>query len=169
MESNRLTILMCPLNEYGHVNPCIGIAKVLQKRGHRIVCAIPREWKGELIKYGFEEQLFTDKSNINKRPSEDIQKFMLNNGVLNNIPLLEKMRLSLLRLYTEVKSKHHYYNFQIKLIINRVKPDLIVVDSWFTIMPAFAKGSYRWITYHSANPLSLFDNEQMPPPYSGNK
>ncbi len=44
--SKKLTILFSPLDGYGHVNACTGVAEALRDRGHRIVFAIDKSWKG---------------------------------------------------------------------------------------------------------------------------
>ena len=46
-----------PESAYGPTNNCIGIGKVLERRGHRIVFAAEASWKGKLEPLGFEENL----------------------------------------------------------------------------------------------------------------
>ena len=56
-----LTVLFIALDGYGHINACIGIAQQLARRGHRVVFAIERAWRGTAAKYeGIEEAEIVD-------------------------------------------------------------------------------------------------------------
>ena len=57
MADERLTIVFMPESAYGPTNNCIGIGKVLERRGHRVVFAAEASWKGKLEPLGFEEDL----------------------------------------------------------------------------------------------------------------
>ncbi len=57
MADERLTIVFMPESAYGPTNNCIGIGKVLERRGHRVVFAAEASWKGRLEPLGFEEDL----------------------------------------------------------------------------------------------------------------
>ena len=57
MADDRLTIVFMPESAYGPTNNCIGIGKVLEQRGHRVVFAAEASWKGKLEPLGFEEDL----------------------------------------------------------------------------------------------------------------
>ncbi len=48
MSEKSLTILFAPLDGWGHINACIGLAEVLLNRGHRVVFAIDISFKGKL-------------------------------------------------------------------------------------------------------------------------
>ena len=45
------------MNALGHINACLGLAQELKVRGHRVVWAIDRSFKGKLNAYDFEEEL----------------------------------------------------------------------------------------------------------------
>ena len=53
--ANKLTILFVPMNALGHLNPMIGFAQNLHPK-HRIIFAVSQRSKGQLKKYGFEEE-----------------------------------------------------------------------------------------------------------------
>jgi UDP:flavonoid glycosyltransferase YjiC (YdhE family) len=53
----RLTIVFMPESAYGPTNNCVGIGKILEERGHRVVFAAESSWKGKLEPLGFEEDL----------------------------------------------------------------------------------------------------------------
>ena len=40
----RLTIVFMPESAYGPTNNCIGIGKILEQRGHRVVFAAEASW-----------------------------------------------------------------------------------------------------------------------------
>ena len=46
-----------PESAYGPTNNCIGIGKILEGRGHRVVFAAEASWRGRLEPLGFEEDL----------------------------------------------------------------------------------------------------------------
>src|SRR6266542_465685 len=48
MAGERRTIVFMPESAYGPTNNCIGIGKVLERRGHRVVFAAEASWKGKL-------------------------------------------------------------------------------------------------------------------------
>ena len=56
MAGQRLTIVFMPESAYGPTNNCIGIGKVLERRGHRVVFAAEAS-RGKLEPLGFEEDL----------------------------------------------------------------------------------------------------------------
>ena len=51
------TIVFMPESAYGPTNNCIGIGKILEHRGHRVVFAAEASWAGRLEPLGFEEDL----------------------------------------------------------------------------------------------------------------
>src|SRR4026207_2596017 len=53
----RRSIVFMPESAYGPTNNCIGIGKVLERRGHRVVFAAEASWRGKLEPLGFEEDL----------------------------------------------------------------------------------------------------------------
>jgi UDP:flavonoid glycosyltransferase YjiC (YdhE family) len=57
MADSPLTIVFMPESAYGPTNNCIGIGKILERRGHRVVFAAEASWKGRLEPLGFEEDL----------------------------------------------------------------------------------------------------------------
>lgn len=57
MENRKLTILFCPMNALGHLNPLIGFGQFLVPK-HRVVFAVTPKSKGQLVKYGFEEEVY---------------------------------------------------------------------------------------------------------------
>src|SRR5262245_66588478 len=55
--ADPLTIVFMPESAYGPTNNCVGIGKILEHRGHRVVFAAEASWAGRLEPLGFEEDL----------------------------------------------------------------------------------------------------------------
>src|SRR5882672_3585165 len=77
MSKPKLTILFAPLDMFGHINTCIGIAEPLLARGHRVVFGITEAWRGKLAKYGFEEVFYT-KEELNSIDKDNPHKVRVN-------------------------------------------------------------------------------------------
>ena len=166
--TKKLTILFAPIDGFGHVNACIGVAEVLRDRGHRIVFIINKSWKGKLTKYGFEEELFTDPTRKeNENPAEFITDFLLDSGMLSPLSPLEKMK----RMWssgTNVMLNQIKENDPIiKLIVDKVKPDVIVIDH-AGCTPSLVNAGVPWVWLVSTNPLFAIWDDRTPPCGSGN-
>src|SRR5437879_1382568 len=94
MSNKKLTVLFCPLDAYGHVNPCIGVGEQLRDRGHRVIFAIDSSWKGRLEKYGFQEELINDpsKNEENKDSQKNSVNMLKQFGLLSPKSAIEKLR-----------------------------------------------------------------------------
>lgn len=57
MSASKLTILVAPSNEAGHINACIYEAKPFKARGHTVIFVIPETWRGKLAAHGFIEHV----------------------------------------------------------------------------------------------------------------
>lgn len=165
----RLTVLFAPIDAVGHVNSCTGIAEVLQRRGHRIVFAVSQHWSGKLKKYGFEEELFTDKD---ANPSIDPERHW--GSLLNKWELLvastaeETMKVWSTQAMPYLVRKVREYDDMAREVVNRVKPDLIIVDH-IICTPSYELCGIPWILSISTNPLLVVEDERTPPGSSGNK
>ncbi|RWS19856.1 glycosyl transferase-like protein, partial [Leptotrombidium deliense] len=71
----KLTILVVPLSGVGHSHSIFGISLALLHRGHKVVIATERSWKGKYNKYGLEECLFDERDN-SKQSVDDLASFM---------------------------------------------------------------------------------------------
>jgi len=120
------------------------------------------------LKYGFQEELLSDPSREN---DEEAAQFWVNffikyEKVLPLSPIeqftgfgCEAMELFCKQaLDTDPK---------IQEIIDRFRPDVIVVDSYVTT-PSIIKSGIPWVLVVSANPLAAIEDERTPPCFSGN-
>jgi len=165
--SKNLTIIFAPLDGFGHVNACTGVAEALRDRGHRIVFAIDQSWKGKLLKYGFEEELLLDP---NRKEDENPGEFWVNYLIKAHkiLPLspIEKVRAFGTESTIMMLDQAIDNDSRIREIIERIKPDVIVVDSYAST-PSILKSGIPWVSLISANPLVGITDEQTPPCYSG--
>jgi spore coat polysaccharide biosynthesis predicted glycosyltransferase SpsG len=165
--SNKLTILFAPLDGYGHVNACTGVAEALRDRGHKIVFAIDKSWKGKLLNYGFEEELYCDPSREeNEKAGEFWVNFFIKAEKVLPLPPIEHFK-GFGTESTELFINQALDNdSKMKEIIDRIKPDVIVVDSYVTT-PSILKSGIPWVLLVSANPLVGIQDERTPPCFSG--
>lgn len=161
--TKKLTILLIPLDAFGHVNPMIGVGQQLLERGHRIVFVLDKSWEGKLLKYGFEEEIYCigDPEQA-KRQSEEWLKLVVEYDFLKNVSPLEKMK-GFSRDKMLEKSK--VMSPIIKDIIDRVKPNIVIVDTMFMVPTAF-KGQ-KWVNLNPSNGMCNISSENQPPFGSG--
>ena len=162
----KLTIMFAPPDGVGHVNACIGIGEVLRDRGHRIVFAVCDIWKNKLTKYGFEEEICrVNESDGDVDPGSYWAELFNKGGMFGAKPPMEKMRnfnkLTANGLIQQIQSSDK----KMKEIVDRVKPDIIVIDG-FVWMPSLMNSGIPWVWSVSTNLLSIdhaIDFEQIPP------
>lgn len=58
----KLTILVVPCIETGHVNACLGELVALQNRGHQVIFVLDEQYKGHATKFGYEEYIYSQSS-----------------------------------------------------------------------------------------------------------
>ncbi|XP_054153075.1 NDP-glycosyltransferase YjiC-like [Oppia nitens] len=176
MTNKKLTILFESLDGVGHVNACIGLAQVLQKRGHRIVFAIEKTYKGKLSEFGFEEQIIDDnedkivKSKTQspiKRPGEDGAEKMLKSGIFSGKSSLEKLKLiQKSPLFAMMIEKAKKDNTMFAEVVDKLNPDVIIIDD-FIGRPALIHSGRPWVSVFSGSPLFSIDDDKTPPFGSG--
>ena len=130
----KLTILFAPIDAFSHFNVSIGIAERLRDRGHKIIFAIDRAWNGKLKKYGFiEELMIIPISSENNKPEEPGKMWadvLLNAGVFDEYSSLEKLKARVKPGIIETfMDKTKAFNPFYKEIVERVKPDIIIIDN----------------------------------------
>ena len=170
MSSSKLTVLFCPLDYHGHVNACHGLAEALRDRGHRVVFAIDKAFKGRLQAYGFDEELLSislsviglsDDSEVDSTTQCVTQlKDVFKEGTL---AMTEKFCVfGFENMSKLLKAKDSQY----KSILERVVPDLIVIDSYVG-SPTLTNSGIPWIWLYSAAPLMAWNSDSLPPPWAG--
>ena len=157
----RYTVLYMPIDAHGHVNACLGTAQVLRDRGHRIVFAVDYAWRDILTREGFEVELHGQENDKEFWP----QFFQKNAKYfrLSPIDTFEKFLVPIIKVMIDT---HIERDSQYREIINRIKPDIIVVDN-IVCSPAMINSGIPWVSQMSANPLLYLTDKRTPPAFSG--
>src|SRR5829696_7036097 len=167
MTVERLTIVFMPESAYGPTNNCIGIGKMLERRGHRVVFAAEASWRGKLEPLGFEEDL-VDLS----PPAEGDQDagqfwidFVAETAPEFRKPTIEQLATFIEPVWSSLIDGAVYCHEQLRAILDRAEPDVIVEDN-VNSFPALLTHGAPWVRIMSCNPLELKD-PALPPTFSG--
>ena len=154
----KLTILFCPMNALGHLHPLIGFGQLLIPK-HRVIFAVSQKSKGQLVKYGFEEQVYEVDDPFMNMDKDMFKKFNEEKDVFKEMSPIERfkdlVKEELFLKMAKVTNPH------VKEIVDRIKPDLVIVDSMF-ILPGAIK-DYPWISLFTPNPNAFLFDERAPP------
>jgi MGT family glycosyltransferase len=169
MSSDRLTIVFMPESAYGPTNNCIGIGKILEQRGHRVVFAAEASWKGKLEPLGFEEDLV----NLAPPPEDDAEQdagqfwtdFITETAPEFRKPTIEQLATFIEPVWSSLIDGATYCEPQLKEILERTRPDVIVEDN-VNCFPALLTHGTPWVRIMSCNPLEMKDPD-IPPVFSG--
>jgi MGT family glycosyltransferase len=163
----RLTIVFMPESAYGPTNNCIGIGKVLEQRGHRVVFAAEASWKGKLEPLGFEEDL------VDLAPPPEGEQdagqfwtdFITETAPEFRKPTIEQLSTFIEPVFASLIDGARYCEPQLKAILDRANPDVIVEDN-VNSFPALLTHGAPWVRIMSCNPLEMKD-PALPPTFSG--
>jgi MGT family glycosyltransferase len=169
MIADRLTIVFMPESAYGPTNNCIGIGKVLERRGHRVVFAAEASWKGKLEPLGFEEDLV----DLAPPPEGDAEQdagqfwtdFITETAPEFRKPTIEQLATFIEPVWASLIDGATYCEPQLREILDRAHPDAIVEDN-VNGFPALLTHGAPWVRIMSCNPLEMKD-PSLPPTFSG--
>ncbi|MER5650323.1 glycosyltransferase [Streptosporangium sp. NPDC002524] len=162
-----LTILFMPESAYGPTNNCIGIGDILRKRGHRVVFAAEASWKGKLTALGFEEDLvdLAPPSEEEQDAGQFWKDFIRDTAPEYRKSTLEQLETVTKPIWDALIDGAKYCEPQLKAIIERVEPDVIVEDNVITF-PALLTAGKPFVRIVSCNPLEV-RGEGVAPVFSG--
>ncbi|GAA0839252.1 glycosyltransferase [Streptosporangium amethystogenes subsp. fukuiense] len=162
-----LTILFMPESAYGPTNNCIGIGDILRKRGHRVVFAAEASWKGKLEALGFEEDLvdLAPPTEEEQDPGQFWKDFIRDTAPEYRKSTLEQLETVTKPIWEALIDGAKYCEPQLKEIIERVRPDVIVEDNVITF-PALLTAGKPFVRIVSCNPLEV-RGEGVAPVFSG--
>ncbi|XP_054158199.1 NDP-glycosyltransferase YjiC-like [Oppia nitens] len=187
MSNKKLNILVSVMEGVGHVNACIGLAQVLQKRGHRLTFIVDRAFRGQLAQYGFDEviiddigdkqtqqqsgqqsgQQFPQQTGENKKPGEEGAQMILKSGLMTGLSSVDKMKMMLnIPVLDTILEKARKSDKMYAKVVREVDPDLIILDE-FLGRPALVHSGKPWVSVFSGNPLFAIDDDRTPPFASG--
>lgn len=169
MSTTPRTFLFMPESAYGPTNNCIGIGNELLKRGHRVVFAAERSWKGKLEALGFEEALVDFAPPAEGDDEEDAGAFW-KEYIKEVSPefrksTTEQIATVTLPIWDAAIEGAQYCEPQLREIIERIRPDAIIEDN-VVAFPALETSSAPFIRIVSCQPLEM-PGEGIAPAYSG--
>ncbi|MFG3441702.1 glycosyltransferase [Nonomuraea sp. NPDC047897] len=162
-----LTILFMPESAYGPTNNSIGIGDILRRRGHRVVFAAESSWKGKLEALGFEEDLvdLAPPAEEEQDAGQFWKDFIRETAPEYRKSTLEQLETVTKPIWESLIDGVKYCEPQLKAIIERVRPDVIVEDNVITF-PALLTTGKKFVRIVSCNPLEV-RSENIPPVFSG--
>lgn len=170
MAERPLTILFMPESAYGPTNNCVGIGKLLEQRGHRVVFAAEASWKGKLEPLGFEEALV----HLAEPPADDAGEedagkfwtdFITETAPEFRKPTIEQLETFIQPVWQSLIDGAVYCQPQLEGILETVRPDVVVEDN-VNCFPALMTCGAPFVRIVSCNPLELKD-PGLPPAFSG--
>ncbi|ETK35736.1 glycosyltransferase [Microbispora sp. ATCC PTA-5024] len=167
MSDKRLTILFMPESAYGPTNNCIGIGDVLRRRGHRVVFAAEASWKGKLEALGFEEDLvdLAPPAEEEQDPGQFWKDFIRDTAPEYRKSTREQLDTVIRPIWEALIDGAKYCEPQLKAIIERVGPDVVVEDN-VVAFPALVTAGVPFVRIVSCNPLEV-KGPGVAPPFSG--
>ena len=172
MTTRPLTILFMPESAFGPTNQCIGVGNVLRARGHRVVFAAEASWKGKLSALGFEEDLVDlapAAEVVEGAPEQDAgqfwKDFIRDTAPEFRKPTVEQLETFMAPTWQALIDGAIYCEPQLKAIIERVRPDVIVEDN-VVMFPALTTAGVPFVRIVSCNPLEM-TGPDLPPPFAG--
>jgi len=164
-----MTFLFMPESAYGPTNNCIGIGKVLERRGHRVVFAAEASWKGRLEPLGFEEDLVDLAPPPEDAAEQDAGQFwtdfITETAPEFRKPTIEQLSTFIEPVWASLIDGATYCEPQLRDILGRTGPDVIVEDN-VNAFPALLTHPAPWVRIMSCNPLEMKD-PALPPTFSG--
>jgi MGT family glycosyltransferase len=167
MADDRLTIVFMPESAYGPTNNCIGIGKVLERRGHRVVFAAEASWQGKLEPLGFEEDLvdLAPPAQGEQDAGQYWIDFVTETAPEFRKPTIEQLATFIEPVWASLIDGARYCQPQLEAILDRARPDVIVEDN-VNAFPALLTNGAPWVRIMSCNPLEMKD-PSLPPAFSG--
>jgi MGT family glycosyltransferase len=165
--ADPLTIVFMPESAYGPTNNCVGIGKILEHRGHRVVFAAEASWAGRLEPLGFVEDL------VDLAPPGDGEPdagqfwtdFITETAPEFRKPTIEQLDTFIRPVWASLIDGAKYCDEQLREILARAQPDVIVEDN-VSAFPALLTHGAPWVRIMSCNPLEMKDPD-LPPTFSG--
>jgi MGT family glycosyltransferase len=169
MSQRPLTILFMPESAYGPTNQCIGLGDILRRRGHRVVFAAEASWNGKLEALGFEEDLVDlappPEGEVEQDAGQFWKDFIRETAPEFRKPTIEQLETFIKPTWQALIDGAVYCEPQLRAIIERVKPDVIVEDNVVGFAALLTAG-VPYIRIMSCNPLEV-KGPEVAPTFSG--
>lgn len=156
--AEQLTVLFLPESAYGPTNQCIGLGHRLLQRGHRVVFAAESSWKGKLEALGFVEDLVDLAPPPADGDDQDAgqfwKDFIRETAPEFRKPTIEQLETFVKPTWQALIDGAMYCEPQLKAIVERVKPDVVVEDN-VLCFPALMTSGAPFVRVVSCNPLEM--------------
>jgi MGT family glycosyltransferase len=156
-----------PEGAYGPTNNCVGIGKVLQERGHRVVFIVEESFSGNLEAQGFEERLMRlgPPPETPEVPGQFWIDFIRDTAPIFRKPTIEQLGEFMAPTWQALIDGSKYVDDRLRAIFDELDPDVVVEDNvvGFAALPASGR---PWVRIVSCNPAELKD-PAVPPFSSG--
>ena len=156
--AEQLTVLFLPESAYGPTNQCIGLGQKLLQRGHRVVFAAESSWKGKLEALGFVEDLVDLAPPPADGDDQDAgqfwKDFIRETAPEFRKPTIEQLETFVKPTWQALIDGAMYCEPQLKAIVERVKPDVVVEDN-VLCFPALMTSGAPFVRVVSCNPLEM--------------
>jgi len=159
MSDRPLTVLFMPESAFGPTNQCIGVGDVLRRRGHRVVFAAEASWRGKLAPLGFEEELVhLAAPPADDEPDQDVgqfwKDFIRETSPEFRKPTVDQLATFIQPTFQALIDGAKYCEPQLKEILERVRPDVVVEDN-VVAFPALLTSGGAYVRIVSCNPLEV--------------
>jgi len=162
--TEKLNVLFLAVDGVGHYNCCFGLASVLRDRGHKVTFAATHKWKGKLQAQGYGEELFTisDES----QPTDEQAGENWGRMITKIIPALSQPSIVMheafyLEMWQEFLKEFQYANDQLKKIVQRVQPHVMILD-FFQHLPALMETGKYFHSLHFLFPKIEMESSKIP-------
>ncbi|MDQ3661094.1 MAG: glycosyl transferase [Actinomycetota bacterium] len=162
-----MTVVFMPESAYGPTNNCVGIGKVLERRGHRVVFAAEASWAGALEPLGFEENLvdLAPPASDEQDAGQFWTDFIIETAPEFRKPTIDQLGSFIKPVWESLIEGAKYCEPRLREILVEVRPDVIVEDN-VSCFPALLTHGAPWVRIMSCNPLEMAD-PVLPPKFSG--
>ena len=160
---DQKTIVFFPEGAYGPTNNCVGIGKVLQARGHRVVFIVEESFAGNLEARGFEERLMR----LGPAPAEPEVPgqfwidFIRDTAPVFRKPTIEQLGEFIAPTFQALVDGAKYVQPRLAEIVDELDPAVIVEDNVVSF-PAIMSTGRPWVRLLSCNPAELKDARVAP-------
>ena len=173
MTERPLTILFMPESAYGPTNQCIGIGNVLRRRGHRVVFAAEASWRGKLERARLRGGPRRPRPAGGRRrrtpsrtPAQFWKDFIRDTAPEFRKPTVEQLETFMQPTWQALIDGARYCEPQLREILDRVRPDVVVEDNVVALPGADDRGrAVR--TDHVVQPARGARSRASPPAFSG--
>jgi MGT family glycosyltransferase len=161
------TVVFFPEGAYGPTNNCVGIARVLRERGHRVVFVVEESFAGSLEAQGFEERLMRlgPAPEVEEEPGQFWKDFIRETAPVFRKPTIEQLAAFIEPTWQALCDGARYVDDRLREIFEELAPDVIVEDN-VVAFPAIEHSGRPWVRIVSCNPLEVRD-DAIPPVFSG--